>query len=791
MKLEVPVLLLGLLAVWGPASHALIPSRPEISSPDKGLVPYNAANLFFAKVSRAAPVSASASYIPSYTPSTSQEQSPGTVQDLLFFTNQERHRNGLEELRYNKELEKSAKRHAEDMAKNNYFSHDGLDGSDLKDRVADTNYKYTNIGENLFWRTPDNDPAYAVQGWMESAGHRKNILDPQFSEIGLGYAFDPTNSKHYYVQVFGRPLDMPNSVASPQDTRDIMFRSANEARQRQGLPPFARSRELDQGAQDHAEDMMREGQLSQKLKRGSYDRFFTNIGARFAARQNVNDPKGAVQGWIDKGPSADILSERFMETGIGYATDGEQHYYVQLFGTPMETGVGRRDYVGAGAAPPIGMDSPGARIPQKEKKEDKARNGDFGRMGFGQMNRERRQDVDEVDDEWNDDKKVMKYFKRRPEARRIGPSSRTTGPLRPMGGEGSEVGFNENWNKDYQGTANLRDYKLGGNQNTMRQSRALMPGGGGAPPQPKNIFRSMQEDMDPYGLWAREQNSNYGRNPGGFMGDMDMMYDPRFDQRQGMGMNNMNNGMGMNNMNNGFGNQGTGMMNNNGFGNQGMGMNNQGMMNNGGFNSQRMNNMNNGFGNRGMMNNNGYGNQGMNGQFNNNQMGMQQGMNNGFGNQQQRMGGGFSNSRNGYGQGYSNGDNMGMSRQEGMNANNQYGNNGYGRMQGMNSGNNMMQGQQGSNGRRIRRATPSPFGKVPQNTNQRTGFSDSVNNIHYRRFERQMMGDGMMFDGPGGMGEFGGRFGYNGPMAEPRGGPGGPYDFGMMDFGYGRRRFGP
>mmetsp|Transcript_61661 Transcript_61661/g.170553 ORF Transcript_61661/g.170553 Transcript_61661/m.170553 type:complete len:740 (-) Transcript_61661:213-2432(-) len=519
----------GLLAVI--AVHAFCPVNSFVpirqdwrrNLPTSSLVPTQQ-DVYFSQQKGRSPSARAATTFSAAIPTYTSPQTAGTIQDLLLFTNEERRRQGLSELRYNKELEKAAQRHAGDMAKNNYFSHDGLNGSDLKDRVATTEYRYTNVGENLFWRTPDNDPSYAVQGWMESQSHRKNMLDPQFTEIGLGYAVDPTNAKHYYVQVFGRPLETPNVRASPQDTRQSIFLSTNEARQLQGLPPFGMSSELTQGAQEHAEDMMRSGQLTSKLKRGSYDRFFTNVGARFAAREVFNDPLGAVQGWLEKGPQSDILSERFTETGIGYATDGEQHYYVQLFGTPMETGVGRRDFTGSGSPSRVGMVAPGMGAPQQDKKEDKARNGDFGRMGFGGNNRERRQDGDEVDDQWMDDKKVMQAIQNRRPIRRARMSDmgrRNNGGqgLKPTGSDG----FNDDWNRDYAGTANIREFELGPGNGMMRRPRGMMPGGGGAGPIPMRSQQDMMNPSDPryqldrpqgmYGL-DRRMNSNNGFSNG-------------------------------------------------------------------------------------------------------------------------------------------------------------------------------------------------------------------------------------------------------------------------------------
>lgn len=130
------------------------------------------------------------------------------LHELLSYTNIKRCNYGLGELSFNAELSKAAQHHADCMASNGYLSHwSAVDGSDPAQRVTWlTNYRYARLGENIFWKRgspTNNNPKAAVQGWMKSPSHRKNILNQEFTEIGLGYSSNGEN--HYYVQVFGRP----------------------------------------------------------------------------------------------------------------------------------------------------------------------------------------------------------------------------------------------------------------------------------------------------------------------------------------------------------------------------------------------------------------------------------------------------------------------------------------------------------------------------------------------------------------------------------------------------------
>lgn len=89
--------------------------------------------------------------------------------------------------------------HSKDMAKNNYFSHYSLNGSGLKERLADKQVYYFAAGENIAAQYPDA-PA-AIEGWLNSKGHREALLNEDYTHLGVGvYRF-------YYTQNFiAKPL---------------------------------------------------------------------------------------------------------------------------------------------------------------------------------------------------------------------------------------------------------------------------------------------------------------------------------------------------------------------------------------------------------------------------------------------------------------------------------------------------------------------------------------------------------------------------------------------------------
>lgn len=118
--------------------------------------------------------------------------------EILATLNAERKRAGLSPVSYNGQLTRAARSHASDLARNNQFSHEGSNGSSVADRVRSNGYKFCRVSENI---SKGHYSAQSVTaGWMNSAGHRRNILDRDVSDIGIGIA-----EGALYVTVFAKP----------------------------------------------------------------------------------------------------------------------------------------------------------------------------------------------------------------------------------------------------------------------------------------------------------------------------------------------------------------------------------------------------------------------------------------------------------------------------------------------------------------------------------------------------------------------------------------------------------
>ena len=106
--------------------------------------------------------------------------------EVLDLTNSFRERNGLSALSWSDQAAKSAKKHSQDMASNGYFSHTSLDGRTPYDRMTAEGISYRSAGENIIGGY--GNALYSVNGWVNSSGHRSNLLSTSFTKLGAGFA---------------------------------------------------------------------------------------------------------------------------------------------------------------------------------------------------------------------------------------------------------------------------------------------------------------------------------------------------------------------------------------------------------------------------------------------------------------------------------------------------------------------------------------------------------------------------------------------------------------------------
>jgi uncharacterized protein YkwD len=129
----------------------------------------------------------------------------GTAEaQVVALTNQERSKAGCGPLRTNSALTRAADAHASDMVAKHYFAHDSLDGRSPFDRMKAAGFTGGSMAENI--AIGYSSAASVLQGWMNSPGHRANILNCSYTMIGIGYdsgQVKPEWGNGSWVQDFG------------------------------------------------------------------------------------------------------------------------------------------------------------------------------------------------------------------------------------------------------------------------------------------------------------------------------------------------------------------------------------------------------------------------------------------------------------------------------------------------------------------------------------------------------------------------------------------------------------
>ncbi len=136
-------------------------------------------------------------------------------QDLVRLVNAERVRAGRWPLAVSTSLAQAARQHNDDMIARGFFDHTGSDGSTPGQRAAAAGYKPYGwgecfVGENIGGGY--NTPADAFAAWMASDGHRANILNPYYREIGAGYAEGGSFGKYWTLDFGSQPKVLPMFV---------------------------------------------------------------------------------------------------------------------------------------------------------------------------------------------------------------------------------------------------------------------------------------------------------------------------------------------------------------------------------------------------------------------------------------------------------------------------------------------------------------------------------------------------------------------------------------------------
>ncbi|HEX5733704.1 MAG TPA: CAP domain-containing protein [Blastocatellia bacterium] len=123
-------------------------------------------------------------------------------QQCLDEVNRHRERHGLGRLELSDELLEIARDYSRRMAEERFFSHTDPEGRTVRQRVSDAGIRWRVLGENLAYSNGYHNPvAASMNGWMDSEGHRRNILDPSYRQTAIG-AWISSDGTVFFTEIF-------------------------------------------------------------------------------------------------------------------------------------------------------------------------------------------------------------------------------------------------------------------------------------------------------------------------------------------------------------------------------------------------------------------------------------------------------------------------------------------------------------------------------------------------------------------------------------------------------------
>lgn len=125
---------------------------------------------------------------------------------IFTLANRQRSLHGLHQLKWNDAVAEQARQHSLNMMERGFFAHSDPVRGPLGARLHAAKIGWSRCGENIFREQGMDDPAdAAIEGWMKSPPHRRSLLDPLFTQTGVGIAISP-DTEYFITEEFIRPL---------------------------------------------------------------------------------------------------------------------------------------------------------------------------------------------------------------------------------------------------------------------------------------------------------------------------------------------------------------------------------------------------------------------------------------------------------------------------------------------------------------------------------------------------------------------------------------------------------
>jgi uncharacterized protein YkwD len=241
----------------------------------------------------------------------------------------------LSHLTENETLGRVALNYSQRMAGENFYGHVDPQGKQVSDRIAVAGYLAQMSAENI--ARGQSDPATVVAGWLNSPGHRANIMNPDLREIGAGYAFTSMSPYyHYWTHVFATPDASLGRDRNSYPT--LVVTQLNQVRQQVGVAPLTLHPALESLARNHLPTLANEKKFRSAVNgvlneasRAALKAFSQALALTAAGAAT---PEDVVAQWAkDDGGRQDgaLRSPSFYAAGVAYTfvpQDNFRHYWL-------------------------------------------------------------------------------------------------------------------------------------------------------------------------------------------------------------------------------------------------------------------------------------------------------------------------------------------------------------------------------------------------------------------------------------------------------------------------------
>ena len=240
-------------------------------------------------------------------------------QEILRLTNIEREKQGLKPLKLDEKLAEVAREKSLDMTSNSYFSHDSPTYGSPFDMMSQFGITYYSAGENI--AKGQTTPQEVVQAWMDSEGHKDNILHSDFTHIGIGFS----ENGFYWTQHFIKRLE--NTVNQEEFEKQVVDLT-NKERAKHGLAPLSVDTQLAKSARTKSLDMAELDYFDHTSPTyGTPFDMMDQFGVTYdTAGENIArgqfTPEEVVQAWMNsEGHRENILNANYTHIGVGFVKE--------------------------------------------------------------------------------------------------------------------------------------------------------------------------------------------------------------------------------------------------------------------------------------------------------------------------------------------------------------------------------------------------------------------------------------------------------------------------------------